>query len=111
MNKIKRSTHLLHWRGEWSPAHTRYNFHRIFRLFCSPLNLPSSQIASAQKQRDDKVKELVLIMAESCSFADEADILKTYWKKDEEIIDQLLRQLMECAYFIRDYCKDEYLGT
>jgi hypothetical protein len=50
---------------------------------------------------------LVLAMANSCSFADEAEELKKRSKRDQEIINQILHQVIECTFFIRDYCKDK----
>jgi hypothetical protein len=53
---------------------------------------------------------LVRTMANSCSFADEAEELKNRSKIDQDIMNQILHQVMECAYFIRDYCRDESFG-
>jgi hypothetical protein len=49
-------------------------------------------------------------MGDTCSFADEGEELKKRSKRDQEIINQILRQVMECAYFIRDYCRDKSFG-
>jgi hypothetical protein len=51
---------------------------------------------------------LVQTMADSCSFADEAEELKRCSERDRDIINQILRQVMECAYFIRDYCNKSF---
>jgi hypothetical protein len=53
------------------------------------------------------VVKLVQMMADSCSFADEAKELEKRSKADQEIINQILRQVTECAYFIWYYCKDQ----
>jgi hypothetical protein len=49
-------------------------------------------------------------MADSCSFAEEGEELKKRSKRDQEIINQILHQVMECANFIRDYCRDKSFG-
>jgi hypothetical protein len=54
--------------------------------------------------------DLVQTMVDSCSFANEAEELKKRSERDQEIINQILRQVMECAYFIRDYCRDKSFG-
>jgi hypothetical protein len=54
---------------------------------------------------------LVQTMADSCSFADKAKELKKCSEIDQGIINQILRQVMECVYFIRDYCKDKSFGV
>jgi uncharacterized protein YeeX (DUF496 family) len=51
---------------------------------------------------------LVQTMADSCSFADEAEELKKRSERDRDIINQILRQVMECAHFIRDYCTKSF---
>jgi hypothetical protein len=53
---------------------------------------------------------LVQTMADSCTFADEAEELKQCSERDQDTINQILRQVMECAYFIRDYCRDKSFG-
>jgi hypothetical protein len=54
--------------------------------------------------------DLVQIMADSCSFAEEGEELKKRSKRDQDIINQILHQVMECANFIRDYCRDKSFG-
>jgi hypothetical protein len=56
------------------------------------------------------MKDLVQTMADSCSFAEEGEELTKRSKRDQDIINQILRQVMECAYFIRDYCRDGSFG-
>jgi hypothetical protein len=49
-------------------------------------------------------------MAGSCSFADEASELKSRSARDRDIINQIIHQIIESAYFIRDYCRDKSFG-
>lgn len=49
-------------------------------------------------------------MADSCSFADNAAELNDRSEQFDTIASQILQQVMECAYFIRDYCQDTSFG-
>jgi len=54
------------------------------------------------------VTELVQTMKDSFSFVVKAKELKKYLEAEQGIIKQILHQVMECAYFIRDYCRDQF---
>lgn len=45
-------------------------------------------------------------MADACSFAEDAEELKDHSEQFHTIAGKILQQVMECAYFIRDYGKD-----
>lgn len=51
-----------------------------------------------------------MAMNDSCSFADDAGELKGRLERFHVTIGQILGQVIECAYFIRDYCQDTALG-
>lgn len=67
-------------------------------------------MVSAQSALDDKIKGLVLTMGDSCSFADNIEELKHRSDQFHTIAGQILQQVMECGFFIRDYCKDTSFG-
>ena len=52
--------------------------------------------------------ELVQTMEDSFSFVVNAEELKKYLEAEQGIIKQILHQVMECAYFIRDYCRGHF---
>ena len=63
----------------------------------------------AQQVRDRKIFDLVTAMEESYSLAISVNELK----KDErlqDIINQILRQTIECGYFIQEYTRRNFGG-
>ena len=63
----------------------------------------------AQQVRDRKILDLVTAMEETYSLA----ILVSELKKDErlqDIINQILRQTIECGYFIQEYTRRNFGG-
>jgi hypothetical protein len=62
------------------------------------------QTIIAQKELDDSIKQLVQIMGDTYAFVQEVDLLKKV-KSHEPTIMSLMRQTIECGYFIRDYAK------
>ena len=63
----------------------------------------------AQQVRDRKILDLVTAMEETYSLA----ILVSELKKDErlqDIINQILRQTIECGYFIQEYMRRNFGG-
>lgn len=49
-------------------------------------------------------------MDDGCSFADDAGELKPRLERFHAVVCQILEQVIECAYFIRDFCQDIALG-
>ena len=63
----------------------------------------------AQQVRDQNILGLVTAMEETYSFAISAKELK----KDEmlqDVINQILRQTIECGYFIQEYTRRNFGG-
>ena len=67
------------------------------------------QVVQAQNDRDENVRVLVEAMARSCEFAQDAKGLKGS-PRHAVIIEKILEQVVECAYFIRDYTRDASFG-
>lgn len=65
---------------------------------------------AAQNNRDQSVEQLVIQMNASCDFVDQASPLKDRSEGHKEIIGKILQQVVECAYFVRDYAKDKSFG-
>lgn len=49
-------------------------------------------------------------MNDSCSFTDDIGKLEDRLNQSHGTIRQILEQVIECAYFIRDYCQDTASG-
>ena len=63
----------------------------------------------AQQARDSKILDLVTAMEKTYSFAVSADELKNY-PVLQDIIVLLLKQTIECGYFIQDYTRYNFGG-
>ena len=73
--------------------------------------IPRHQVVQAQVALDDDVKNLIDEMDKSCKIADEGAPLKKYSPRFNEILEKLLVQVSECAYFVIDYCREKSFGT
>ena len=80
--------------------------HYLQRFFLHTL----PQVVQAQAALDDNVKNLIDEMDKSCKIADEAAPLKKHSLRFNEILEKLLVQVSECAYFVTDYCRDKSFG-
>src|SRR6266849_4645787 len=69
------------------------------------------QVVQAQAALDDDVTKLIDEMDKSCKIVVEADPLKKRSSRFNEILEKLLAQVSECAYFVTDYCRDKSFGT
>jgi len=63
----------------------------------------------AQQARDQKILKLVIVMEETFSFIVSANELKTH-ERLQDIINQILRQTINCGYFIQDYTRHSFGG-
>ena len=68
------------------------------------------QVVKAQSDRDQSVSELVVVMAKTCDVVCEAGGLKERSERHKPIITQILQQVVQCAYFVRDYSKERSFG-
>jgi hypothetical protein len=63
----------------------------------------------AQQDRDQKILDLVTKMEETYSFVGSADELKKNLVL-QDIIEQILKQTIECGYFIQEYARRGFRG-
>lgn len=70
----------------------------------------SSQVIQEQNALDEKVKALVDAMHRSCDFVESADDLRRRSERQNLTIIRILQQVTQCAYFVREYCRDERFG-
>ncbi|KAK7030204.1 WD40 repeat-like protein [Favolaschia claudopus] len=68
------------------------------------------KITKHQQEVDEKVVKLVEAMANLYSFATEADLLVKKSKNAEESVQNIAKQTLECALFIRDYLGKGFLA-
>jgi hypothetical protein len=64
----------------------------------------------AQQVRDQKIHDLVTAMEETYSLTISANELKKD-EKLQDVINQILRQTIECGYFIQEYARRNFGGT
>ncbi|KAK7030170.1 WD40 repeat-like protein [Favolaschia claudopus] len=68
------------------------------------------KITKRQQEIDEKVVKLVEAMANLYSFATEADLVVKKSKNVEESVQNIAKQTLECALFIRDYLGKGFLA-
>lgn len=68
------------------------------------------QVISEQNALDASVKELVDAMLLSCDFAESTDDLRRRSERQNLAVIRILQQITQCAYFVREYCRDERFG-
>jgi hypothetical protein len=66
-------------------------------------------MVQAQQGRDQKVLALVTTMEDAYSFVVQADELKEN-SVLQDIVAQILKQTIECGYFIQDYTRHSFGG-
>lgn len=69
-----------------------------------------SQVISEQNALDANVTELVDAMHQSCDFVESADDLRRQSERQNLAVIRILLQVTQCAYFVREYCRDERFG-
>jgi hypothetical protein len=67
-------------------------------------------MVKAQEIRDLKILDLVRTMENTYSFVVSADKLKNY-PVLQDIVEQILKQTIECGYFIHGYTRRSFGGT
>ena len=72
----------------------------------SYIYLTSGQTIIAQKERDDRITELVKTVGDTYTFVHAADALKII-DSQKQIIMSLTAGTIQCSYFIRDYAKNK----
>ena len=69
-----------------------------------------NQMIQAQQARDVKILDLVRAMENTYSFAVSADELKSH-PVLQDIMEEILKQTIECGYFIQGYIRRNFGGT
>ena len=67
-------------------------------------------MVQAQQARDVKILGLITTMEDTFSFVVSADELKTH-PVLQEIMEEILKQTIECGYFIQVYTRNNFGGT
>ena len=73
--------------------------------------MPQNQVTKNQVLRDMGVKQLIDEMDESCKMAKEVAPLKERAKHVDKIITRILQQVVQCTYFVKEYCSEQSFGT
>lgn len=81
--------------------------HIVLRDFSHALH----QVAQAQVTLDDNVRNLIDEMDKSCKIAEEAAPLKKRSSRFNEILEKVLQQVTECAYFVLNYSGEKSFGA
>jgi hypothetical protein len=68
------------------------------------------QMVQAQQARNVKILSLVKAMTDAYSFVVSADELKSH-PVLQNIIEEILKQTIECGYFIQGYTRRNFGGT
>jgi hypothetical protein len=63
----------------------------------------------AQQDRDQKILDLVTMMEDTYSFVDSMDELRKN-RVLQNIVEQILKQTIECGYFIQEYMRHNFTG-
>jgi hypothetical protein len=66
-------------------------------------------MVQAQQNRDQKILDLVTTMEDTYSFVDSMDELKKNHVL-QDIVEQILKQTIECGYFIQGYMRHNFGG-
>ena len=67
-------------------------------------------MVQAQQARNVKILDLVIAMEEAYSFVVSAAELKSY-PVLQDIMEEILKQTIECGYFIQGYTRQSFGGT
>jgi hypothetical protein len=70
-----------------------------------------NQVTKTQVLLDRSVIQLIEEMDESCRMAREAAPLKERSNHVDKIITQILQQVIQCTYFVKDYCSEQSFGA
>ncbi|KAJ6545575.1 hypothetical protein B0H19DRAFT_1168004 [Mycena capillaripes] len=68
------------------------------------------EVVKKQQETDDKALQLVQAMVEVYSFVEDVDFLSSKIKPLENVVQEIIRQTVECAIFIREYVARGFSG-
>ena len=71
---------------------------------------PFDQMVQAQQARDQQILDLITAMENAYSFVVSADELKSH-PVLQDIVEQILKQTIECGYFIQEYMRRNFGGA
>ena len=63
-----------------------------------------------QAERDSLIQQLIGEMDESCKAAQDAAPLRDQSQRSGEIVVQILTQIIQCTYFVKEYCSERSFG-
>jgi hypothetical protein len=87
------------------------SLHRQSRIFFIPNKTHDHiQAVKAQVSRDKVLLGLVATMEEVCSFVDVIKSVPNRLRQLEDIINDILKQIVECSIFIREYTGHGFAG-
>ena len=68
------------------------------------------KVVKLQTERDSLIQRLIGEMDESCRAAQDATPLRDQSQRSGEIVIKILIQVIQCSYFVKEYCSDPSFG-
>ena len=68
------------------------------------------KVVKLQTERDSLIQHLIGEMDESCNVAQDAAPLRDESKRSGEIVVKILMQVIQCTYFVKEYCSEWLFG-
>ena len=63
-----------------------------------------------QAERDSLIQQLIGEMDESCKAAQDSASLRDQSQRSGEIVAKILIQVIQCTYFVKEYCSERSFG-
>ena len=68
------------------------------------------KVVKLQADRDALIQQLVGEMDESCKVAQDAAPLRGQSRRSGDIVTKILLQVVQCTYFVKEYCSERGFG-
>ena len=68
------------------------------------------KVVKLQAERDSLIQQLIGEMDESCKAAQDAAPLRDQSQRSGEIVVKILIQIIQCSYFVKEYCSVRSFG-
>jgi hypothetical protein len=68
------------------------------------------KVVKLQAERDTLIQQLIGEMDESCKAAQDAELLRDQSQRSNEIVVKILMQIIQCTYFVKEYCSERSFG-
>ena len=68
------------------------------------------KVVKLQTERDTLVQQLIGEMDETCKAAQDAAPLRDQSQRSGEIFVKILIQVIQCTYFVKEYCSERSFG-